>query len=231
MSMPVTQAAPVTYSAPMTYTQPTAPMTYTQPSVSYTTQEIQQPRTYMEPVTKTIQVPKTVMEDHDVNYEVPKVEMETRTIQVCCCFCIPKSVLMCWFTTPMTSKERAGEESSRGLPVPGPQDRDGGQGDHCAGAPHRGGARHQDGSPHCARAGYRDAAPGHHRDREPHRPGKRCSQNCAFEVPPHVSGSQKYPVEKARPWGLIACVMNRGHGHYILPQGVAGKWCASFDRF
>ena len=77
MSMPITQAAPVTYSAPMP-----APVTYTQPSISYTTQEVQQPRTYMEPVTKTIQVPKTVMEDHDVNYEVPKVEMETRTIQV-----------------------------------------------------------------------------------------------------------------------------------------------------
>lgn len=65
-----------------TYTQPQQPMQYSQPSISYTTQEVQQPRTYMEPVTKTIQVPKTVMEDHDVNYEVPKVEMETRTIQV-----------------------------------------------------------------------------------------------------------------------------------------------------
>jgi hypothetical protein len=80
MSMPITtQAAPVTYTAPTTYfVQPMQ----TQPSVSYTTQETQVPRTYMESVTKTIQVPKTVMEDHDIQYEVPKVEMETRTIQV-----------------------------------------------------------------------------------------------------------------------------------------------------
>jgi hypothetical protein len=89
MSMPVTQA-PVTYSAPMP-----APVTYTQPSISYTTQEVQQPRTYMEPVTKTIQVPKTVMEDHDVNYEVPKIEMETRTIQVRCC-CPRRGSALMW---------------------------------------------------------------------------------------------------------------------------------------
>ena len=72
-----------------TYSQPVPqPVQYTQPSVSYTTQEIQQPRTYMEEVTKTIQVPKTVMEDHDVEYQVPQVEMETRTIQVSASFAV-----------------------------------------------------------------------------------------------------------------------------------------------
>ena len=80
MSMPI-QPAPVTYSQPM-YTAP-APVSYIAPQPQYTTQEIQAPRTYMEPVTKTIQVPKTVMEDHEIEYQAPKIEMETRTIQVC----------------------------------------------------------------------------------------------------------------------------------------------------
>ena len=48
----------------------------------YTTQTIQQPTTYMEPVQRSIQVPKTVMEPAEIETQVPKYEMEERTIQV-----------------------------------------------------------------------------------------------------------------------------------------------------
>jgi len=50
--------------------------------ITYTTQEVQQPRTYMEPVTKSIQVPKMVMEPYEMETKHYKIEMDTRTIQV-----------------------------------------------------------------------------------------------------------------------------------------------------
>jgi hypothetical protein len=73
---------PTTISQPVQYVQQPVQYVQPQPTVSYTTQEIQAPRTYMEEVTKTVQVPKTVMEDHEVEYQEPKIEMVSRTVQV-----------------------------------------------------------------------------------------------------------------------------------------------------